>query len=40
MSKFASEISLLEQEFVINPDQKVKDFIGADTLSKFYRFSI
>ncbi len=40
MSKFASEISLLEQAFVINPDQKVKDFIGADTLSAFYRFSI
>lgn len=40
MSKFASEVSLLEQPFVINPDQKVKDFIWADTLSKFYRFSI
>lgn len=40
MSKFASEVSLLEQAFVINPDQKVKDFIGADTLSGFYRFSI
>lgn len=40
MSKFASEISLLEQAFVINPDQKVKDFIGENTLSSFYRFSI
>lgn len=40
MSKFASEVSLLEQAFVINPDQKVKDFIWADTLSSFYRFSI
>lgn len=40
MSKFASEVSLLEQAFVINPDQKVKDFIWADTLSGFYRFSI
>ncbi len=40
MSKFASEVSLLEQAFVINPDQKVKDFVGADTLSAFYRFSI
>jgi len=27
MSKFASEVSLLEQAFVINPEQKVKDFI-------------
>lgn len=40
MAKFASEVSLLEQAFVINPDQKVKDFIGADSLSAFYRFSI
>jgi elongation factor Ts len=40
MSKFASEISLLEQAFVINPDQKVKDFIGENTLSGFYRFAI
>lgn len=40
MWKFASEISLLEQQFVINPDIKVKDFIWADSLSSFYRFSI
>lgn len=40
MAKFASEVSLLEQAFVINPDQKVKDFIGNDTLKAFYRFSI
>jgi elongation factor Ts len=40
MNKFKSEISLLEQPFVINPDQKVKDFIGADTLESFFRFSV
>jgi elongation factor Ts len=40
MSKFASEVALLEQQFVINPDIKVKDFVGADSLSAFYRFSI
>lgn len=40
MSKFASEVSLLEQAFVINPDQKVKDFIWNDTLKSFYRFTI
>ncbi len=40
MDKFKSDISLLEQAFVINPDQKVKDFIGADTLEAFYRFNI
>ena len=40
MWKFKSEISLLEQPFVINPDIKVKDFIGENTLVAFYRFSI
>ena len=40
MGKFKSEISLLEQSFVINPDQKVKAFIGADTITSFYRFAI
>lgn len=40
MSKFASEVALLEQVFVVNPDQKVKDFIWEDTISAFYRFSI
>jgi len=40
MGKFKNEISLLEQGFVINPDQKVKDFIGANTLESFYRFAI
>lgn len=39
MGKFAGEISLLEQPFVINPDQKVKDFIW-DTLVSFKRYSI
>ena len=40
MGKFKSEISLLEQDFVINPDQKVKNFIWEDTIESFYRFSI
>lgn len=40
MSKFAEEVCLLEQVFVINPNQKVKDFIWIDTLSAFYKFSI
>lgn len=40
MSKFASEVALLEQAFVINPDIKVKDFVWADTLIGFHRFSI
>ena len=40
MWKFKSEISLLEQAFVINPDQKVKDFIWIDVIKSFYRFSV
>lgn len=40
MSKFASEVSLLEQAFVMNPDIKVKDFVGENTLTSFYRFNI
>lgn len=40
MNKFKEEISLTEQAFVINPDIKVKDFIGENTLSAFYRFKI
>lgn len=40
MNKFKEDISLLEQAFVINPSQKVKDFIGENTLSAFYRFTI
>jgi elongation factor Ts len=40
LAKFKDEASLLEQQFVINPDIKVKDFIGADTIVKFYRYAI
>lgn len=40
MGKFKSEISLLEQGFVMNPDQKVKDFIGENTLQEFRRIAI
>jgi elongation factor Ts len=40
MGKFKSEISLLEQAFVIDPNQKVKNFIGEDAITSFYRFSI
>jgi len=40
MGKFKSEISLLEQAFVINPDQKVKDFLWGTTLTSFKRYSI
>ncbi len=40
MGKFKSEISLLEQAFVIDPSSKVKDFLGSTTLSSFKRYSI
>ena len=40
MGKFKSEISLLEQAFVIDPSKKVKDFIGADSVTSFHRYSI
>ena len=40
MGKFKSEISLLEQNFVINPDIKVKDFVWENSLTAFYRISI
>ncbi len=40
MWKFKSEISLLEQAFVIDPNMKVKAFIGEDAIEAFYRFSV
>lgn len=40
MGKFKAEISLLEQDFVIDPSKKVKDFIGESSLTAFYRFKV
>lgn len=40
MNKFREENALLTQQFVVNPDQKVGEFIGADTIISFQRFSI
>lgn len=40
MGKFKSEISLNEQNFVMDPNMKIKDFIGADSITSFYRFAI
>lgn len=40
MGKFKADVSLLEQQFVIDPNVKVKDFIGADSITAFYRFSV
>ena len=40
MGKFKSEVSLLEQAFVIDPNQKVKAFIGEDSVVSFHRYSI
>ena len=40
MGKFKSEISLLEQAFVMDPTKKVKDFIGEGNLIAFERIAI
>ena len=40
MGKFKAENSLLEQAFVIDPSQKVKDFIGAENVKAVHRFTI
>ncbi len=40
MTKFREENALLTQPFVVNPDIKVGDFIGKDTIVAFYRYSI
>jgi elongation factor Ts len=39
MTKFREENALLTQQFVVNPDQKVGEFIG-DVIVSFKRFSI
>lgn len=40
MGKFKAEISLLEQEFVVDPSKKVKDFIWAENVIAFFRFKV
>jgi elongation factor Ts len=40
MGKFKSEISLLEQAFVIDPNTKVKAFLGDAVLTSFTRYAI
>lgn len=40
MTKFREENALLTQPFVVNPDQKVGDFIGKDSVVSFQRYSI
>ncbi|MBB1565117.1 translation elongation factor Ts [Candidatus Gracilibacteria bacterium] len=40
IGKFKSEISLLEQEFVMDPSVKVKNFIGEGNIVSFKRYSI
>lgn len=40
MGKFKSEISLLEQAFVMDPNTKVKDFLGNTTVTSFKRYAI
>lgn len=40
MTKFREENALLTQPFVVNPDQKVGDFIGKDAIVSFARYAI
>ena len=40
MTKFREENALLTQQFVVNPDVKVGDFIGKDSVVSFKRFAI
>ncbi len=40
MTKFREENALLTQPFVVNPDVKVGDFIGRDSVVAFYRYAI
>jgi len=40
MGKFKSEVSLLEQAFVIDPSMKVKDFLASTKLTSFKRYAI
>lgn len=40
MTKFREENALLTQPFVVNPDVKVGDFIGKETITAFYRYAI
>lgn len=40
MTKFREENALLTQPFVVNPDQKVGDAIGKDSIIAFYRYAI
>ena len=40
MGKFKGEVSLLEQAFVMDPNVKVKDFLGSTKLTAFKRYAI
>ncbi len=40
MGKFKSEVSLLEQPFVMDPNVKVKTFVWEGNIIAFHRFSI
>jgi len=40
MTKFREENALLTQQFVVNPDLKVKDFIGENSIVSYKRFAI
>jgi elongation factor Ts len=40
MAKIKDENALLSQAFVVNPDQKVGEFIGMDSVISFEKYNI
>lgn len=40
IAKYLKEICLVDQPFVKNPDQKVKDIVAENQFESFYRFAI
>lgn len=40
MSKYYSEVCLMEQEFIKDDKKKVKDVLGGANISAFIRFSL
>jgi len=40
MKKFFAEVALLEQKFVMDETQRIKDVVAPGTITKFYRWSV
>ncbi|MEM0983242.1 MAG: translation elongation factor Ts [Planctomycetota bacterium] len=40
MKKFFAEVALLEQKFVMDESQRIKDVVAPGTITQFYRWSV